>query len=239
MNLQEKLDKLQPYLLSIRYLDGIPLLDVVLKEEWIIPDENDINKIKGNDKSLNYYMVFSENKVKSLDDLLDYVDRVIKLNQEREQKNQLLRIKIIELKEFFKRHSLNQLNKLKFTLDEFDEFDTYDTFTAKIESVPEPKVPLKLEPVPEPIVPINLGPTLDDVPFTVDFDESGTEPITALPIYLDDKGNPIELSDEEREILEEEARGLKNIQIMKTKKLSNTKPNTKPRIIINQNERDY
>ena len=47
MKLQEMLDKLQPYLLGIRYLEGIPLLDVVLKEGWIIPDEKDINKIKG------------------------------------------------------------------------------------------------------------------------------------------------------------------------------------------------
>jgi hypothetical protein len=31
MNIQKTLDSLQPYVIGIRYLDGIPLVDVVLK----------------------------------------------------------------------------------------------------------------------------------------------------------------------------------------------------------------
>lgn len=228
MKLQEMLDKLQPYLLGIRYLEGIPLLDVVLKEGWIIPDEKDINKLKGGDDSVNYYMVFSENKTKSLDELLDYVDGVIKLNQEREEKNQLLRVKVNELKEFFKVHTLAKLNKLKFTIEDVPEAQDYDEFDLNIDEVS----PVIEEKVVE--VPINTytGPTLDDVPFTIETDDS----IISRP-YLDENGFPIEMTEEEKEILAEEERGLRNIKTQRTRKA--TSAITKPKIIINQHDRDY
>lgn len=224
MKIQENLDRFQPYLLGIRYVEGIPLLDVVLKEGWIIPDEKDINKIKGDD-SLNYYMIFSENKVKSLDELLEYVNEVIKLNQEREQKNQLLRVKVNELKEFFKVHSLAKLNKLKFTFSEEEEFDLSLDEVITEEKVVEEKVEI-------PIINNHTGPTLNDVPFYIETDEN-----LIIPSYLDQNGELIVLNDEEKEMLEEEARALRNIKATKKKQLSNS--TVKPKLIINQNERDY
>ena len=226
MKIQENLDRFQPYLLGIRYVEGIPLLDVVLKEGWIIPDEKDVNKIKGGDDSLNYYMIFSENKVKSLDELLDYVNDVIKLNQEREQKNQLLRVKVNELKEFFKVHSLSKLNKLRFTFaEDDDEFDLNIDEVVIEKKIVEEKVEL-------PIINTNTGPTLNDVPFDVVLDDS-----VMIAPYLNENGVPIELTEEEKEILEEEQRGLRNLKVQKRKQLSTS--TGKPKLIINQSERDY
>ena len=226
MKIQENLDRFQPYLLGIRYVEGIPLLDVVLKEGWIIPDEKDVNKIKGGDDSLNYYMIFSENKVKSLDELLEYVNDVIKLNQEREQKNQLLRVKVNELKEFFKVHSLAKLNKLKFTFGEVDdEFDLNIDEVVIDKKVIEEKVEL-------PVINTNTGPTLNDVPFDIEIDDS-----VMITPYLDENGVKIELTEEEKEILEEEQRGLRNLKVQKRKQLSTS--TVKPKLIINQSDRDY
>ncbi len=226
MKIQESLDSFQPYLLGIRYVEGIPLLDVVLKDGWIAPDEKDINKIKGGDDSLNYYMIFSENKQKSLDELLDYVNGVIKLNQEREQKNQLLRVKVNELKELFKVHSLGKLNKLKFTFNDID--DDFDLSIDEVEVEPT----IVQENTVEPVLNTYTGPTLNDVPFDIETDEN-----VIIPSYLDNNGELIVLNEEEKEILEEEARGLRNIKMTKKKQLSTS--TLKPKLIINQNERDY
>ena len=228
--LQEILDKLQPFVIGIRYLEGTPLLDVVLKDGWIIPDEKDIKKIKGGEDSLNYFMIFSENKIIGLDSLLDYVDRAIKLNQEREQKHDLLRVKVNELKELFSINSLVKLNKLIFSFN--DDIPTkIDEFGLDIDETQYSKS------IPEQI----SRPQIEDVPFDIE-----NKNIESIPRYLDSDGNPIELTEEEQEILAEEQRGLRNIQILKTKKevpnsrnVTKTVSGSKQKLIISDDERDY
>ena len=92
-NIQKTLDSLQPYVIGIRYLEGTALVDVVFKEGWTVIDDPTIKKIKG-DEGLNYYMIFSESPNVGIDELLNYVSRVIKLNFEREKKHELLRVKV-------------------------------------------------------------------------------------------------------------------------------------------------
>ena len=65
---------------------------------------------------MNYFMIFSETNGIGLDELLGYVERTIKLNQEREKKHELLKAKVNELKEIFKKNSLSKLTRLKFSL---------------------------------------------------------------------------------------------------------------------------
>ena len=79
-NIQETLQSLQPYVIGIRYQEGIPLIDVVFKEGWAIPNNPKITKIKGSE-DMNYYMIFSDSNEVSIDDLLNYVKDVIKINQ--------------------------------------------------------------------------------------------------------------------------------------------------------------
>ena len=107
-NIQKTLDSLQPYVIGIRYVEGTPLVDAVFKEGWTIPEDNNIKRIKGNEE-MNYVMIFSEVKGVGLDDLLGYVEKTIKLNQEREKKHELLRSKVNELKEMFKKYNIPQI----------------------------------------------------------------------------------------------------------------------------------
>lgn len=117
--IQERLNELRPYVIGIRYLQGVQLVDAILKEGWAVPESKIIQKqrVDGED---NYYMFFSDNNDIDVDDLLDYVEEIINLNIEREKKYELLKIKVAELQKIFKENSLNKLEKLKFTFNEPD-----------------------------------------------------------------------------------------------------------------------
>jgi len=189
-NIQKTLDSLQPYVIGIRYLEGTPLVDAVFKDGWTVPDDQSVKKIKGNDE-LNYYMIFSETKGIGLDELLDYVAKTIKLNEEREKKHELLKVKVNELKELFKRTTLAKLSRLKFTfadedlvpkLDDFEVDDTYDEISAEHPTVELPEKPIE------------------------------------QIIYVDENKTPIQLTEEEKEILEEEARAERNRKAIAQKK---------------------
>lgn len=196
-NIQKTLDSLQPYVIGIRYLEGTPLVDAVFKEGWTVPEEPNIKRIKGNEE-MNYFMIFSETNGIGLDELLGYVERTIKLNQEREKKHELLKAKVNELKEIFKKNSLGKLTRLKFSFAEEELVPNLNDFDVD-DLIPE----YDNEPVEETIEEIN---------------EQITEAQpTNLP-YLDADGNPIELTEEEREMLEEEARAERNRQLMSKKK---------------------
>lgn len=154
--IQERLNALRPYVIGIRYLQGIQLVDAVLKEGWTVPESQLIQKerVDGED---NYYMFFSDSEDIDIDDLLDYVQEIINLNIEREKKYELLKEKVAELQKIFKDCSLNKLQRLKFTFSEPDivpalidmenigDESATDLIekTAKEENKPEPK---KVEP---------------------------------------------------------------------------------------------
>jgi hypothetical protein len=173
-NLQKTLDALQPYVIGIRYLDGMPVIDAVFKDGWTVPDSNIITKVKGNN-DVNYYMLYSENDGIGLDELLEYVDATIKANIEREKKHELLKEKINDLKEIFKKNTLLKLKNLKFVFNEED-----------------------------------FVPELNDLDLEQPEEEPIAAPESVSVIEQQDSYEPptIEenLTDEEREILEEEAR---------------------------------
>ena len=110
---------MRPYVIGIRYLQGIQLVDAILKEGWTVPDSQLIRKEKV-DGEENYYMFFSENDDIDVDDLLDYVHEIINLNIEREKKYELLKEKVVELQKIFKDNSFTKLQRLKFTFNEPD-----------------------------------------------------------------------------------------------------------------------
>lgn len=185
-NLQKTLDALQPYVIGIRYLEGYPVVDAVFKDGWTLPESDAIKKVKGNEE-LNYFMLFSEKDGVGLDELLEYVELVIKVNIEREKKHELLKEKVNELKELFKRTSLAKLKRLKFSFNdeelvpELEDFDLTD----------EPKAPL----------PVFKSPSITE-PEYVPFDNA--EQVTTAQELL--AGHQEEYDDEEAEILAEEQR---------------------------------
>jgi hypothetical protein len=207
-NIQKTLDSLQPYVIGIRYLEGTPLVDAVFKEGWTVPEDAKIKKMKGNDE-MNYYMLFSETQGVGLDELLAYVKRTIDLNIEREKKHDLLREKVNELKEIFKKNSLDKLKRLKFTFTEEDLIPKLNDFDVEIDDTyDEEEV---VEPTP------NLYPeNIEEYPTSGEKEFENTQP--SIPTYLDENGNPIELSEEELEMIEEEERAKRNLEILKQKK---------------------
>jgi hypothetical protein len=199
-NIQKTLDSLQPYVIGIRYLEGTPLVDVVFKEGWSVPDETNIKKVKGNEE-MNYHMIFSETKGIGLDELLAYVERTIKLNQEREKKHELLRQKVNELKEIFKKNSLARLTRLNFAFGDEELVPNLNDFDIDDEIEPTPIMPPK-----NPSTMTVEDPLEEDTP-----EQTNTG-------YLDEEGKMIELTEEDREMLEEEARAERNRKALASKK---------------------
>lgn len=113
-NIQEKLDSLQPYVIGVRYVQGVQIVEAQFKKGWLIPNSDRIKK-EFADESQNYYMFFSDVEGVTFDELLDFVDSIIKLNVEREMKYHLLKSKVEELKSIFKNNSYEKLKTIKFT----------------------------------------------------------------------------------------------------------------------------
>lgn len=200
--IQETLDALQPYVIGIRYAEGIPLVDVVFKEGWTIPDDSKIQKAKG-EESMNYYMLFSEVPNVGLDDLLNYVERTIKLNLEREKKHDLLRAKVDELKQIFKSNTLAKLKHLKFIFGDEDLTPNINEFDLDISE------PLEPETAPNEVYEEEFVPE--------------AEPQTEAPVtYLDENRNPIQLTEDELEMIEEEARAERNRKILENRNNKDT-----------------
>jgi hypothetical protein len=151
-NIQKRLENLKPYIIGMRLVDGIPIVDVRLKEGWVVPDSKVISKEVG-EKDKNYYMFYCEKPEIGIDELLDYAEAVIAANKDRERKQELLTIKITELKILFKGTSLAKLQNLKFVLEEEgDENNLTDEIKVNEPIVnEEPKEEIK-EPVVEPAV---------------------------------------------------------------------------------------
>lgn len=214
-SLQKTLDSLQPYVIGIRYLEGTPVVDAVFKEGWTVPEDSNIKKAKGNDE-LNYYMIFSEVKGIGLDDLLNYVDKTIKVNLEREKKHDLLRAKVNELKEIFKKNSLTKLQSLKFTFAEEELVPNLNDFDIDIDDELEEAA---IQPTLQPIYKEEVDEVDDYQPI------NEQQEITA---YLDENGNPIEITEDELELLQEEARAERNRKAIGNKKQnSNTNNQSK------------
>lgn len=114
-NIQKRIGLLQPYVTGIRFHEGYPVVDAIFKEGWIVPQHQSI--LKAQTEGVNeYYMFYSDDENIGLDELLDYCEYIISVNNEREQKYEFLKIKVNELKQLFKKTPLTQLVGLKFVL---------------------------------------------------------------------------------------------------------------------------
>jgi hypothetical protein len=203
-SIQKTLDSLQPYVIGIRYLDGLPLVDTVFKEGWNVPEDTAITKVKG-DEGMNYYMIYSEKKGVGIDELLSFVDKTIKLNLEREKKHELLRLKVEELKKLFQDNSLARLTRLKFTFAEEDIVPSLGEFDLNIEEQIETEQ-IETEDVEEPVI------------YTTEMVDNMYSEEELVPQYVDENGNPIQYTEEELEMMEEEARAERNRKLFKNKK---------------------
>lgn len=115
--IQERLNKLKPYVKGMRFVNTTSVVDVQLKENWVISESKTILVKKGKSEE-NYFMFYSEDESMGFDDILDHVEKIINLNIENEKKLELIKIKIEELKKHFETKSLDVLKTLKFQFDD-------------------------------------------------------------------------------------------------------------------------
>jgi hypothetical protein len=128
-NINKRIKELTPYVLGIRFKDTLSVVDTNFKEGWELPPSNDIGYETMASKP-NYYMLYPNNEDIGVDEMLDYVGYVIKVNVEREMKIELLQVKIRELKEIFGNYSLETCKTLKFnfsdTLNDTSDDEDYN-----------------------------------------------------------------------------------------------------------------
>ena len=117
---QEKLSELRPYVTGIRFVKDLPVVDVLLLENWDMFETESITYKPSNNNN-NYYMVFPKNSEDSIDNVLEHVEYVIDFNIEKENKLSLLKAKIEELKFLFSDKPLKELERLKFIIETIDE----------------------------------------------------------------------------------------------------------------------
>lgn len=127
--LQEKLSELRPYVTGIRFVKDLPVVDVLLMENWDMFESESITYKPSNNNN-NYFMVFPKNSEDSIDSVLDHVEYVIDFNVEKENKLSLLKAKIEELKYLFSDKPLKELERLKFVIESIDEPTLKDIKTS-------------------------------------------------------------------------------------------------------------
>lgn len=133
---QDRINKLKPYVISIRFIESSTIIDVVLKDGWVPPSNPKISAKKSADSGVNYIMIYSEHASVTLDDLLDYIELSINVNIEREKKIELFKQKVKDMEELFKNASLNELENMKFNLK--NETFSPDLFTPDFTTKSEP-----------------------------------------------------------------------------------------------------
>jgi len=117
MSIDKRIAELRPYVMGIRYVKDMPVVDVSIKEGWQVY-QSDLIQYTASQKTPNYYMFFSDDKSVGFDELMNHVANVIKDNVEIEQKRDLLKAKITELQALFNEKSLEELSTLQFTFKE-------------------------------------------------------------------------------------------------------------------------
>ena len=145
--IQSKLDSLQPYIVGIRYVQGMQVVDAVFKAGWTVPESDVIRKELVEEEN-NYYMFYTDKEGITFDDLLEYVEGIITINIEREKKHELLKSKVKELQDIFKKNTLSKLETLKFRFNEPDLVPSLSDMDIDLDEEPEtPAQPIKEAPV--------------------------------------------------------------------------------------------
>jgi hypothetical protein len=122
MKIQDKLTSLRPYVIGIRYVQNLQIVDAVFKDGWVITESEKVKK-EIVDASQNYHMFYSEDLQVTIDELLEHVEYIIDFNVEREKKQELLKQKVKELQKIFKDNPLSKLEKLRIGFSEPELLD--------------------------------------------------------------------------------------------------------------------
>lgn len=110
--LQKRINELQPYVKEFKFQDGYTIVLVEMSTKWAVLPSKTIGVEGSEEKKL----FFSNMENIGVDDILDYIEDVVKYNREEEAKAELLRLKMEELGVLFANNRLADLTTLSFTL---------------------------------------------------------------------------------------------------------------------------
>lgn len=120
IRIEKEINKLSPYFKGLRIVKGIPIVDAIFKDGWVVEPKGGV----GYKNSGTVYVFFVEEEGTSeghIDLLLNAVREIVDFNIEREKKQDLFKRKLDSLKEMFSSHDLNELEKLEMKITEEEE----------------------------------------------------------------------------------------------------------------------
>jgi hypothetical protein len=123
IKIEKEINKLAPDFKGLRIVKGIPIVDAIFKDGWIVKPTDGV----GYKNSDTVYVFFVEEEGTSeghIDLLLNTISGIIDFNIEREKKQELFKRKLDSLKEMFSEHDLNDLEKLEMKITKEEE--TFD-----------------------------------------------------------------------------------------------------------------
>jgi hypothetical protein len=139
MTFYKELEKIFPYLKSIRKLKGYLSIDIEISQNWKIPKKFTIEgkvveqeNSQPNMRLISFVSGFNDDEVsKTINNLKSIID----YNKELEEKEILFVNKVEELKRIFEKQNLDKLQNLKFDIKEFNLNLENDEQTEKSDGV--------------------------------------------------------------------------------------------------------
>ena len=124
MTFFKELEKIFPYLKSIRKLKGYLSIDVEISQNLKIPKKFTIDgkvvEQENSQPNMRLISFVSEFNEKELSITVNNIKSIIDYNRELEEKEVLFVNKVEELKKIFEKQDLNKLQSLKFDIKEFN-----------------------------------------------------------------------------------------------------------------------
>lgn len=130
MSLYKEFSSLFPYLQSVRKLKNYLSFDVSFPESWKLPKKYvEEDKILQQESQLNGEKLFSfvsEFNEDEVERISGNIKSIISYNLEREEKERLFQTKVDELKKVFEKQTLSNLKNLEFDIKSIQTFDLED-----------------------------------------------------------------------------------------------------------------
>lgn len=121
MTLYKNLEKIFPYLSSIRKLQNFISIDIIFSRKWSIPkkfiDEKSVLESEHEDPNLRLLSFVTSFENEAIQTLIKNIEGIVDFNLEKEEKEKLFRDKVQELKTIFEGQSLDKLKSLVFDLE--------------------------------------------------------------------------------------------------------------------------
>jgi hypothetical protein len=121
MSFYQQISQFSDYLHSIRKLEEYLSFDIMFPVKWGIPksivDEGQLIPFSTGDENTKGFSFVSSINEKEINELINKVLKIIKINKDREIKDKLFKETIEKLKNTFEKNDLEKLKKLYFDFE--------------------------------------------------------------------------------------------------------------------------